>query len=45
VISAIDDSLHPIVIAGAGPHGLATTIDLVTVASRLRGRLVVVGPA
>ena len=45
MISAIDDSSHPIVIAGAGPHGLATTIHLLTAAPRLRDRLVVVDPA
>lgn len=35
----------PIVIAGAGPHGLAATIHLLTAAPRLRDRLVVIDPA
>ena len=35
----------PIVIAGAGPHGLATTIHLLTAAPSLRRRLMVVDPA
>lgn len=35
----------PIVIAGAGPHGLAAAVHLVTAAPRLRDRLVVVDPS
>ena len=41
--SSADPAL-PIVIAGAGPHGLATVVHLLTAAPRLRDRLVVVDP-
>lgn len=44
MISTIDAPSDRIVIAGAGPHGLATTIHLLTAAPRLRNRLVVVDP-
>ena len=40
-----DRQQPPIVIAGAGPHGLATAVHLVTAAPCLRDRLVVVDPA
>ena len=40
-----DRSLDPIVIAGAGPHGLATAVHLLTAAPSLRSRLMVVDPA
>jgi len=43
-MNAALDNTAPIVIAGAGPHGLATVVHLLTAAPRLRDRLVVVDP-
>ncbi len=45
MISTSDDAGAPIVIAGAGPHGLAVTLHLLTAVPGLRDRLVVVDPA
>jgi len=44
VSSVHEEPPGPIVIAGAGPHGLATAIHLLTAAPRLRERLVVADP-